>query len=201
MLSWSRLCDIGKVMLPQMVTPFNPLSLLLNLKNWLFLLVLPFLILQHDLWYLWMANRFSIRSDWQFSHISITDFWSFFKGAQAGGRTRDLLVFVYFLSLKQRLRPLGYCAPFRFLILIPKQAFTCFWALEIRIVIHKHCLSFNLQSIDDFSLLQGIITLIHYFMRHCVRTSIKDNIIAPDPSWHGFDSRCQCIYNSVLQIL
>ena len=36
---------------------------------------------------------------------------SFFKGAQAGGRTWDLLVFVYFLSLKQRLRPLGYCAP------------------------------------------------------------------------------------------
>ena len=35
----------------------------------------------------------------------------FFKGAQAGGRTWDLLVFVYFLSLKQRLRPLGYCAP------------------------------------------------------------------------------------------
>ena len=35
----------------------------------------------------------------------------FQKGAQAGGRTWDLLVFVYFLSLKQRLRPLGYCAP------------------------------------------------------------------------------------------
>ena len=29
----------------------------------------------------------------------------FLKGAQAGGRTWDLLVFVYFLSLKQRLRP------------------------------------------------------------------------------------------------
>ena len=35
----------------------------------------------------------------------------FFKGAQAGGRNWDLLVFVYFLSQKQRLRPLGYCAP------------------------------------------------------------------------------------------
>ena len=37
--------------------------------------------------------------------------WILKKGAQAGGRTWDLLVFVYFLSLKQRLRPLGYCAP------------------------------------------------------------------------------------------
>ena len=44
--------------------------------------------------------------------------WDFFgchllfsKIAQAGRRTWDLLVFVYFLSLKQRHRPLGYCAP------------------------------------------------------------------------------------------
>ena len=29
-----------------------------------------------------------------------------------GGGTWDLLVFVYFLSLEQRLRPLDYCAPF-----------------------------------------------------------------------------------------
>ena len=28
-----------------------------------------------------------------------------------GRQTWDLLVFVYFLSLKQCLRPLGYCAP------------------------------------------------------------------------------------------
>ena len=35
----------------------------------------------------------------------------FFKGAQAGRQTWDLLVLIYFLSLKQRLRPLGYCAP------------------------------------------------------------------------------------------
>ena len=33
------------------------------------------------------------------------------KVPRPGGRTWDLLVFVYFLSLKQRLRPLGYCAP------------------------------------------------------------------------------------------
>ena len=39
---------------------------------------------------------------------------SFFKGAQAGGQTWDLMVFVYFLSLMQRLRPLGYCAPLAF---------------------------------------------------------------------------------------
>ena len=37
----------------------------------------------------------------------------FFKDcpAQAGGQTWDLLVFVYFISKKERLRPLGYCAP------------------------------------------------------------------------------------------
>ena len=35
------------------------------------------------------------------------------KGAQAGGRTWDLLVFVYFLSLRQRLTPLGHCAPLK----------------------------------------------------------------------------------------
>jgi len=34
-----------------------------------------------------------------------------FDGAQAGGRTKALLVSVYFLSFKQYLRPLGYCAP------------------------------------------------------------------------------------------
>ena len=28
-----------------------------------------------------------------------------------GGSIWDLFVFVYFLSLKQRLRPLGFCAP------------------------------------------------------------------------------------------
>ena len=33
------------------------------------------------------------------------------KIAQAGGRTWDLLFFVYFLSLKLWLRRLGYCAP------------------------------------------------------------------------------------------
>ena len=34
------------------------------------------------------------------------------KGAQAAGQTQDLLVFRFFLStLKQRLRPLGYCSP------------------------------------------------------------------------------------------
>ena len=33
------------------------------------------------------------------------------KIAQAKGRTWDLLVFIYFLSQKQRLTPLGYCAP------------------------------------------------------------------------------------------
>ena len=35
---------------------------------------------------------------------------SFFKGAQAGGRTWDLFGYRLF-SLKQRLRPLGYCTP------------------------------------------------------------------------------------------
>ena len=42
---------------------------------------------------------------------NITETAVFFKGAQAEGQTWDLLVFVYFLSLTQRLRPLGYCAP------------------------------------------------------------------------------------------
>ena len=35
----------------------------------------------------------------------------YLKGTQAGGRTWDLWGFVYFLSLKQRFRPLGHCAP------------------------------------------------------------------------------------------
>ena len=42
---------------------------------------------------------------------------SFFKRCPGRGRTWDLLVFVYFLSLKQRLRPLGYCAPLTLLAL------------------------------------------------------------------------------------
>jgi len=42
------------------------------------------------------------------------EFHHFLKGAQAGGQTWDLLVFVYLLSLKQRLRPLGYWAPLSF---------------------------------------------------------------------------------------
>ena len=36
---------------------------------------------------------------------------SFFKIAQARGRTWDLLVLVYFPSIKQRHRPFGYCPP------------------------------------------------------------------------------------------
>jgi len=36
---------------------------------------------------------------------------TFFLRCPGGGRTWDLLVFIYFPSLKQRLRPLGYCAP------------------------------------------------------------------------------------------
>ena len=39
----------------------------------------------------------------------------FLKVAQAGGRTWDLLIFVYFLSQLQCLRPLGYCVSFRIL--------------------------------------------------------------------------------------
>ena len=35
----------------------------------------------------------------------------FYKACPVRGRTWDLLVFVYFLSQKQHLRPLGYCAP------------------------------------------------------------------------------------------
>ena len=35
----------------------------------------------------------------------------FFKDCPGQGRTLDLLVFVYFLSLKQHLRPLVYCVP------------------------------------------------------------------------------------------
>ena len=38
----------------------------------------------------------------------------FLKVARAGRRTQDLLVFVYFLNSKQRLRPLGYCSPLDF---------------------------------------------------------------------------------------
>jgi len=45
--------------------------------------------------------------------VLIRNLGVFLNGAQAGGRTWDLLVFVYFLSLKQRLRPLCYCAPSR----------------------------------------------------------------------------------------
>ena len=35
----------------------------------------------------------------------------FIKFGRAGGQTRDLLIFVYFLSTAHRLRPLGYCSP------------------------------------------------------------------------------------------
>jgi len=38
---------------------------------------------------------------------------SFFKRCQGRRANLDIMVFVYFLSLKQRLRPLGYCAPLR----------------------------------------------------------------------------------------
>ena len=39
--------------------------------------------------------------------------WYVQKGALALGRARDLLVFIHFLfTLKQRLRPLGYCSPY-----------------------------------------------------------------------------------------
>ena len=31
--------------------------------------------------------------------------------ARVGGRTRDLLISIYFLLTWQRLRPLGYCSP------------------------------------------------------------------------------------------
>jgi len=41
---------------------------------------------------------------------------TFLKGAQAGGRAWDLLILIYFHSLKQRLRQLGYCAPNRKLL-------------------------------------------------------------------------------------
>ena len=37
----------------------------------------------------------------------------FFKGAQVGGEPGIFLIFVYFLSQLQRLRPLGYCALMR----------------------------------------------------------------------------------------
>ena len=50
-------------------------------------------------------------------------------GAQAGGRTWDLLVFVYFLSLKQRLRPLCYCAPPR----------VDYCLLDVKIVVDTIC--------------------------------------------------------------
>ena len=40
-----------------------------------------------------------------------------FLVAPAGGRTRDLLFFVYFLSQLLRLRPLGWCAPLLCLLL------------------------------------------------------------------------------------
>ena len=45
----------------------------------------------------------------------------FFKFAQAGGQTRDLFIFAYFLSQLQRLRTLGYFAPFysNFFSLLP----------------------------------------------------------------------------------
>ena len=36
--------------------------------------------------------------------------FNFFKGAQIGGEPGIFLIFVYFLSQLQRLRPLGYCA-------------------------------------------------------------------------------------------
>ena len=57
----------------------------------------------------------------------------FLKGAQAGGRTWDLFgFFVYFLSLKQRLRPLGYCAPLLLWLINCTQSSTwhfsfCYW--------------------------------------------------------------------------
>ena len=49
---------------------------------------------------------------WKLSSMSsFTGNLSFFKVARAGRRTRDLLVFFYFLNSKQRLRPLSYCSP------------------------------------------------------------------------------------------
>ena len=48
--------------------------------------------------------------------ITFGDGWSspsnFFKDCPCWGQTWDLSVFVYFLCLKQHLRPFSYCAPF-----------------------------------------------------------------------------------------
>ena len=46
------------------------------------------------------------------SAFAINNHVGFFKGAQVGGRTWDLFYFRFIFSHKQRLRPLGYYAPF-----------------------------------------------------------------------------------------
>ena len=49
--------------------------------------------------------------------LGTCDTFFFVKGAQVRWRTWDLLIFVYFLSQLQHLRPLGYCAPLELVIL------------------------------------------------------------------------------------
>ena len=55
------------------------------------------------------ASR-SITSLFRYLWVSFSSSAPFFKIARGGG-AEDLLVSVYFLPHKQRLRPLGYCAP------------------------------------------------------------------------------------------
>ena len=64
----------------------------------------------------------------------------FLKAAQAGGRTWDLFVFVYFLSQLQHLRPLGYCAPLgEKLIVVSAFLSSCCLILEPKGLMHRSC--------------------------------------------------------------
>ena len=76
-------------------------------QSWFFLIYLE---IQEALYSLWSACPVLIEIN---SPILSIIKWvePFFKFARAGVRTRDLLIFVYFIFTKQHLRPLGYCSP------------------------------------------------------------------------------------------
>ena len=87
---WRKMLSIDDVISPKLTNylPFNN-SIKAKLRNWSIL-----------------KNSF-------FDQMKLNISESFLKIALARGQTRDILVFVYFLSQMQSLRPLGlgYCAP------------------------------------------------------------------------------------------